>query len=576
MQTYNYLDSNAKIISHSKNKSTSSKLPVISTINSNSLYNISTKNNISKIKNNSHSAVRIDTETPIQNKYKISEKIKMVTKLNFDEDLKNLLNTEKEILKEKEKIDSNKKIKLIRLGLKKKIEEDDENNSVSVIEKEKETKNDTDKMNNIEIQQKIEYNFKQGLKNLQKIKRECQLLNFKINNIDSNKYENDLEENALNNYVQSLNSQRVTRRDEERETIDSFETRHKNNKSSRKEEFEMYNKFLVMKQQRDERKKILKENNEKLDNDKKKLESELNEKIKLSNDAKKKLYLMRKKLVNIYHLNLYEGTDFRGDGLINIIKDIWNLGVNVDINFMPTYLDNGCIDYLLNKAKRSIDICKIRQLIKDNEKDLVNELQSWENRMGESFKLKLNNLDLSSDSKSFEDGESDDISNEGILFKTKVSDNNFSSYLEKYPKTKEFMEYYRKKNPNVLIDDDIEAFKTKQKHFSINKVNFKSWNIPTKIIEQKNKIEKLRYMLEKKIKEGKFLEKKEIHRLNKEFNNNDYAEKYKVCIEVLLGALCGEDKKNEMFVYYLRLEKENKDDKKIIQFHSNYMRPGKK
>ena len=83
-------------------------------------------------------------------------------------------------------------------------------------------------------------------------------------------------------------------------------------------------------------------------------------------------------------------------------------------------------------------------------------------------------------------------------------------------------------------------------------------------------------MLEKKIKEGKFLEKKEIQRLNKEFNNNDYAEKYKVCIEELLGALCGEDKKNEMFVYYLRLEKENKDDKKIIQFHSNYMRPGKK
>ena len=138
------------------------------------------------------------------------------------------------------------------------------------------------------------------------------------------------------------------------------------------------------------------------------------------------------------------------------------------------------------------------------------------------------------------------------------------------------MEDYRKKHPNVILDDDIEAFKTKQKHFNIKKLNFKSWDIPTKIIEQKNKIEKLRYMLEKKIREGKFLEKKEIQRLNKEFINNNYGEKYHVSIEVLLGALCGEEKKNEMLIYYLRLEKENKDGRKIIQFHSNFMRPLKK
>ena len=569
----NMLRSINKTKIHSKNSSVLSNLPTISIINSHPLYSIPSQRNISKIKKIFHSAKKMNFERPKKYKYKISDKINMVAKLNFEADLNDLIETETEVLKEKDKIDSNKKIKLIRLGLNKKYEEENENNAASAMEKEQESKNDKDKMNNKENQKKIEFNFKQGLKNLEKIKKECQLLNFKINDISTKIYENDLEINVLDNYAQSLDSQMTAKGSEDKnDAIENFESK----KFSKKEQFEKYNKYLAIKQQRDERKKILKENNEKLDEDRNKLELELNEKIKVSNTAKKKLYLMRKNLINIYHLNLYEGIDFHGDGLINIIKDIWNLGVNVDINYMPTYLDNECIEYLFNKAKHSIDISKIRQLIKDNEQELVNELQSWRNSMGGSFKLKLNDQDLSSDSKSFEDEKSGEILNEEGLFKTKITDNNFSSYLNQYPKTKEFMSDYKKKHPNVIFEDDDENFKPKKKNDNVNKVNFKSWNIPLKIIEQKNKIEKLRYMLEKKIKEGKILEKKQIQRLNKEFINNNYGEKYHVCIEVLLGALCGEEKKNEMVVYFLRLEKENKDGRKIIQFHSNFMRPLKK
>ena len=571
----NILRSTLKINHQPKNNSISSKLPTISTINSNQTVSIPNQKNISKIKKSFHSAKRIETENPKKFRYKISDKINMVAKLNFDVDLNNLIESEMEVIKEKDKIDANKKIKLIRLGLNKKNEEVNENNAASAMEKEQESKNDTDKMNNKENQRKIEHNFKQGLKSLQKIKQECQLLNFQINNINANIYENNLEGNVLDNYVQILDSQIQSKADEDKNEINEGYESPK--KSSRREQFEKYNKYLVVKQQREEKKKILKESNEKLENEKKGLELQLNEKIKLSNEAKKKLYLMRKRLINIYHLNLYEGIDFHGDGLINIIKDIWNLGVNVDVNYMPTYLDNECIDYLFNKAKSSIDICKIRQLIKDNEQELVSQLQSWRNSMDEPFRSKLNNQDLNSDTKSFEGGESGENQNdEEELFKTKITDNNFSSYLDQYPKTKEFMIDYKKKHPNVILDDDVETFKTKKKHINMNKLNFKSWNIPTQIIQQKNKIEKLRYMLDKKIKEGKFLEKKEIQRLNKEFINNNYGEKYEVCIEVLLGALCGEEKKNELLIYYLRLEKENKDGKKIIQFHSNFMRPGKK
>ena len=62
-------------------------------------------------------------------------------------------------------------------------------------------------------------------------------------------------------------------------------------------------------------------------------------------------------------VKLYEGTNFHGEGLASIIKDIWNLGVNVDLNYMPTYLDSAAVTFLFQKANQSIEINKIRQKI---------------------------------------------------------------------------------------------------------------------------------------------------------------------------------------------------------------------
>ena len=79
----------------------------------------------------------------------------------------------------------------------------------------------------------------------------------------------------------------------------------------------------------------------------------------------------------------------------------------------------------------------------------------------------------------------------------------------------------------------------------------------------------MKYLLSMKIEQNKQNDKKEVQRLNKEFIKNNYQEKYKVNVENLFGALFG-DKKNEMLIYYTKLEKEYRDGSKVIQFHTKY------
>ena len=45
-------------------------------------------------------------------------------------------------------------------------------------------------------------------------------------------------------------------------------------------------------------------------------------------------------LSNYYHNLLYEGLDVRQEGLCWIIKAIWQIGANVQLTYLPTFLDN--------------------------------------------------------------------------------------------------------------------------------------------------------------------------------------------------------------------------------------------
>ena len=206
---------------------------------------------------------------------------------------------------------------------------------------------------------------------------------------------------------------------------------------------------------------------------------------------------------------------------------------------MPNYLDKLSIDFLFDKAKRLIKISEMRQIIEENKKEFESSINTWKKNANENTKD-------SSEEKTDEN-----------FFKTGLMD--MYNYMNKYPNSKKFMDDYNKKYFSKGDTFEIKLNK--------NKKLFKSRNIPISIIEKHNKIEKLKILLNNLMEKNDVIEKKEIERISKEFINNDYKEKYHVSVEVLMGALCGEEKRNEAITSFAKYQKEIKEGKQLIQFH---------
>ena len=265
---------------------------------------------------------------------------------------------------------------------------------------------------------------------------------------------------------------------------------------------------------------------------------------------KEEIYFKRHELNEYYLLQLYEGLDFKSEGLVSFIKSIWNIGLDVDISFMPTYLDRQAVDYLFTKARQLIEISKMRQIIQEAKERFI--LESSEiNILIEDSKNNTN-----SDSSQFFETR---VENE-IAKKNNIN-NKKGSILDYYPKTKNFMEKYDKEH--VENAELYTMANVKEKVYSKMKLS------PLVLNRYKN-IEKLNYLLnqmEAKIREN---EKEEVIRISKEFINNDYANKYNVDITTVISALCGEEHKDEELLVYSRMVKENNDKKKMIKYYSTY------
>ena len=438
---------------------------------------------------------------------------------------------------EKYKIDNNKEIREKRLNIyKSKI-----NQSI-------------EKIDNKEKERLIEKGFKDELKELEKLRNECHNLNDAINETNNHIADYKIELNIFNNFQDYFSNQnflneeqKISKNDPELgENEDDDQQRRKSiiKAKQKNEKFSQYYKFNEFKNQRQEKINALNENIQKEEETLKGLETQLNELVEKCKIKKKEIYTLRKKLFDIYHINLYEGLNFRGDGLTTLIRAIWNLGVNVDTNYMPSYLDPECINYLFERAKRLIEIAKMRQLIDENNKEFIDSLAQWRKTTNENNKGE----------ESSDDGKNDTDSQ---LFQTGLM--NQRNYMDKYPKSKQFMEDYKKKHHIDCEDEDTIA---------LNKG--KSYNIPLRILEKHKNVEKLKYLLQKLISENDNKERKEIGRLSKEFITNNYGKKYNVSIEVLIGALCGDERKDDEIILFSRLQKEYRDGKKLIQFYSNF------
>jgi hypothetical protein len=83
---------------------------------------------------------------------------------------------------------------------------------------------------------------------------------------------------------------------------------------------------------------------------------------------------IKNRLLLHYHKILIEGRDTRQEGLIWIIKAIWNLGHNVIMYYIPSYLDEKSIDFLFSTAHKEFSLQKIRSDIEDVRMQLKNRL----------------------------------------------------------------------------------------------------------------------------------------------------------------------------------------------------------
>ena len=519
------------------------------------------------------------------NRKKISE-LNFIHMLNLDNKVTNIINNDLNLKKQKLKIDNNITIKNFRLGVHKKKEEEnnkennenEKDNNNNIIKKEKDNEDNVEKLEtNLKDKEKIlEKKFGIKLDNLNKAKNEIKNISDKLDEINKEIENDKMEEKILVDYANEFDTNYeknldLVNEDNEYMNDNMYLNQQQNNinKSSNhlyemnkkmNKEFEKKNKLILFRQKREKKKKLLRENILDKEELKLKLQSELTKKKSELTKVKEDFLSVRDNLINKYHIKLYEGISFHNEGLPSIIKEIWKLNAEVDINFMPSYLDPQSIQYLFQRARQSMVINHIRQEIKEAENDFIFNLKEWRNDDDDDeFDINENKRN---NNKFFNlrDKNKNSTFDENELFKTKISDISVS-YLEPYPKTKQFIIDYRRNHP--------QKFRKEMPKLKYKNLKFKSYDIPPRIIEKNKKIEKLKFILEITLKQNELNDKREVERLNKEFTLNNYGEKYKVNVETLFGAIFG-DKKNEMLIYYSRLEKDLRDNNKLIQFHTKY------
>ena len=474
---------------------------------------------------------------------KIKKTLEMIHKLNLESNIRDIYMEEKKLEKKREKINENQEIKEKRLGLFKEKESDTEEDKEMCL---KSIINEMamEKIGTKEKEKKVEKLYHRSIKELHIIEND--IINKTKEIIElSGKIENDkLEINVIDQYGENIdrkqvNSEIPTRVQQRKSSIRI--NKNQNNKQGRKrmsvvlkiDDIEKESKIMIKKHQRNEKQKQMKS---KVELDMEQLDKLIKENDYLkekSANLKKQIIDLKKELINIYHSELYEGLEFKGPGLVSLILNIWNLGVNIDKNFMPTYLDKISVDYLFKKARQIIEKSKLKKQLEEAEIDFIKTLKKW--KEDETVIKENNNIDN--------------------IFKTNISED--ESYYAQYPKTKLFMEAYKKKH--VKETDKVENIK-------VNNNIFKSRNIPGLIIEKNKKIEKMKYLLQAHRNQMEKDEKNEVLRLSKEFLYNDYGKTYEVCIETIIGALCGEEHKDAQLNYYNKIKKEYKDDLKKIEF----------
>ena len=468
--------------------------------------------------------------------------IEVVKNLDIDTIPNMLMARQFEMKKLKENIDNNTDIELKRLGKYKPKQTKQSNQSPE--EKDIESK---------ERVRLLEKKYLDDLEQYKNIKSEREKLNAHILNIINIIDDYKLELYSFDNYSNDLYKKFKENIDKKRlELLKKME-------DMEYQGMDQYNLFdnelnkltgdkLHFQEEIKQKRAVINENITKAQELLNKLKEKKNNINDTTKELKNKIKENKINLIKLYHLSLYEGLDFRYEGLSNIIRSIWNLGVEVDVTYMPKYLDKLLINFLFEHAKMVIQINNFKKQLDISNKKFLNDLDDWK---------KINNISLRYDEAS--QRSSNNISDVD-LFQTKLNKSKIGN--KRNSKSVEFMQNYYNKF-YYLIDNKEKNELSDYKQSRIER----NFSIPKKFTEEHNDIEKGKIILQNLQNKMKNMEKNEIKRICREFTYNNYGIIYNVCPYIIVSAICGNEYKDEGMIFYNVTEREISDNKKKLRFH---------
>ena len=473
--------------------------------------------------------------------------IEVVKNLDIDVIPNMLMARQFEMKKLKENIDNNTDIELKRLGKYKQKQSKQSNQSTD--------EKDIESKERVKILEKKYLEFLDQYKNN---KSELEKINAHILNIINIIDDYKLELYSFDNYSNDI--YKKFKENNEKKKLELM-TKMENMQYQSMDEYNLFEKELNkltgdkfhFQEEIKQKRIIINENITKAEELLNKLQEKKNDINNTTKELKNNIKENKINLIKLYHLSLYEGLDFRYEGLSNIIRSIWNLGVEVDVAFMPKYLDKLLINFLFEHAKLVIQINNFKKQLDLSNKKFLNDLDDWKKTNNISNNITLRHDETSQRS-------SNNISDVD-LFQTKLNKSKLGN-KNRNSKSMKFMQNYY--NKFYFLIDNKEKNELNDYKQSRLQYNF---SIPKKFVEEHQDIEKGKIILQNLQNKMKNMEKNEIKRICREFTYNNYGIIYNVCPYIIVSAICGNESKDEGMIFYNMTEREISDNKKKLRFH---------
>ena len=389
-------------------------------------------------------------------------------------------------------------------------------------------------------------NRKEKLENLKEISNKIDDINFNIEFLsDIERFTNieKLNQNILNEIKKNKEKEKLMKI-----YLKNSTNNYNNKKLNLKEEIEMNNTNFPLKKlnitnekdfqlfiskkalEREKSKKELKKLLPNLKEEKNKFMFELNEnnlKIKNLNSLKnEKINILYKHYLNL----LKEGKDTRAEGLSWIIKEIYLLGKNVLLSFLPEFLDESGINFLFKQAKINIKLMSLDKRL--------NQLKNEMSKRG----IKKMVTKIKNDESNENNNNNNENTNYNTFYTNMAKRKSINMNIHEYQKKKKIDKDIYNNLSNIETINQLYVIPPVIKLTDMNRILNNSHHHFTKT--QNYIIEEYMNLLNEKENIKKIfhdMKKNEMNRIFNEYLKNDYFKRYKVEKTVVLSALIGED-----------------------------------